>query len=198
MKQIQPLIQSVKTTQMKNSGRGIEVALRFPLEGNSELALLLMEQQGNPIGVMFSDPIQARLPAAPRDAAEAPAAETEDVETEVDGQPAKIRRPRSNAARNGNGATAYPFHAFVESEQHPGLCKVCNYRPEHSVHAEEADRPIPHPFVPRGSDNHCGTCSLAEDHPLHVLPVEEPQQSSTGNDLADKLIEDAKDAPVEA
>lgn len=122
---INPLVQKVATTQMKNAGTGIEVVLRYPLANNSELTLMLMEQQGNPIGVTFSDPIQARLPAAPRDVAE-----TETKTMSVDGQDAKVTQPKSRG-RNGNHADAgFTLHAFEENPEKPGLCLHCNFRPD--------------------------------------------------------------------
>ena len=119
------------------------VMVSFPIQ-NAEMLLgsLALQVRGNPIGLTFTE-IQARLaeakPAKDGDATAPDAPETEEVDMEVDGKPAKVRRHRSS--RNGHAPVdGWAVHRYVESEETPGLCSACHQRPEKNWHQEtEAD-----------------------------------------------------------
>lgn len=127
-----------------------------------------------------------------------PATETQTMI--VNGEEAPVKRNRSRS--RSNGTKAYLAHAFVVNEETPGLCKVCHYREDDDVHSEEraGERLVPHPFASHGRDNNCDVCGLGDQHELHnpdliaaAFAEREAAEAatSTGNDLADKLIADA-------
>lgn len=88
----------------------------------------------------------------------------ETVNMVVNGEPAKVRRPRKNGTRADNN---WPLHAFKLNDETPGLCGICHHREDDDLHAAHADNVQPHAFVPHAHDNQCDVCHLGEEMEIH-------------------------------
>src|SRR5688572_31201644 len=86
------IIESTATRKPEGQATRLRVQLSFPLRSHSELALMLMDQIGNPLEITISRPLQVRLPDPPAEGTTitGPAQKVETVEvlTTVDGAPA--------------------------------------------------------------------------------------------------------------
>ena len=60
----------------------------------------------------------------------------------VNGEEAKVRRPRSSSRNGTTASNGYTLHAFEENPETPGLCKHCHKRPEDgTVHGAGVEAP---------------------------------------------------------
>lgn len=197
------IIESTATRKPEGQGTRLRVQMSFPLSRHSDLALMLMDQIGNPLEISFSRPIQARMPDI---------VATETVTTTVDGEPAKIVLPR-------NRRNSIEPHAFAEDPEKQGKCSVCNRGPQYEAHSPEriatassnghradpdalaaqgAEREAAmqeagktrHAFVAHEGDNQCEACGRAAEADAHAGLAEE------GDDLpppAQYLVDAAKE-----
>lgn len=204
------ILDTVKFGSKANAGKG-EVKLTFNSRDNPQLNQFLIEQAGNPVDLLFGA-VQGNLELVTRAASNGatPAAKDEpDAEITdmiVNGEPAKVRRPRKSS--NGNGAHAagdnppYSYHAFIEDEATPGLCGTCHKRPEDAGHElapwPEGDKPLPHAFRHQGRSNRCGWCHLDVSSELHTEgeAVEAFTDGDAIGDMAQRLIDSIE--PAEA
>lgn len=219
------ILDTVKFGSKSNAGKG-EVKLTFSSRDDAQLNQFLIEQAGNPVDLVFLK-VQGSLELVTRSASNGAHATTTDgpsavtptkdepdaeiTEMIVNGEPAKVRRPRKSS--NGNGATI-TVHAFKENEETPGLCGVCHHRFEDEAH----DIKQPHAFrQPLGLDlnsetyeedaKHCEVCGLevwdgSNVHGAGIAGavVEEVKDFDDGNaidEMAQNLI-DSIETPAEA
>lgn len=88
------IIEGVALKRRKEEGPRVFVTFSFPRRSARGLHDLLSDHFQNNIRLIIQ-PFQATLPEAPKKP------EGEEVTMVVDGEPAKVRRPRNNPARNG-------------------------------------------------------------------------------------------------
>lgn len=167
-------VETIRISRRAEETARVFAQLSFPVKGREHILTLLAGQLKNGIDLTMEE-IQARLP-------EPVAADQPDAEVTtmiVDGEPAKVRRPRRNASSNGASADWQP-HAFLESTDTPGLCAKCHLRESAEHHELVA---LPHVFVTHDADDQCAWCHLAADNDRHAV-------DEGLSDLAKGLLED--------
>jgi hypothetical protein len=137
---IEVTLESTRTSRRKEESARKHITLSYLVKGHGDVTELLESQMGNPFTVTIQPPPQrslglglveraaARAPSLPGSGSDEPDAEI--TEMIVNGEPAKVRRPRKS--NNGHSAPTdvpYSYHAFIEDEDAAGLCGTCHKRP---------------------------------------------------------------------